>query len=58
MRSARIGGAHAKLEGETVAIVCMEEILACLDDAHVRCTYGAVGEAIGVPHNRQDSTSG
>ena len=42
------------MEGETVAKVCMKEnrvkeILDYLNDAHVRCTYGAVGEVIDVP---------
>ena len=37
-----------------MAKVCMKEnrvkeILDYLNDAHVRCTYGAVGEVIGVP---------
>ena len=29
--------------------VRVKEILACLDDAHVRCTCGAAGEVIGIP---------
>lgn len=34
---------------QTEKTTTIEEILAYLNDACVRCTYGAVGEIIGVP---------
>ena len=47
-RPARVGGTHAKSEDETVTSDCMKEILAYLNAVHIRCTYKAVGEVIGV----------
>ncbi len=36
---------------QTEKMMMIEKILAYLNDARVRCTYRAVGKAIGVPPN-------
>ena len=48
--AAALGQAKANDEidqGRDVS-VCIEEILAYLNEAHVRCTYGAIGEVFGI----------